>query len=184
MKIDCDIIADLMPLYVEEIACEKSRVLIEQHVSECERCEKKLQEMKGEEIKVSYSTDSMEVFRKIYRKHNLFISAVSIYLTLATIILVWGMFFLEPGNEMGYCLLSNYLFLPAGGIVTTIILGRRNLVQALLGILLFSTVNWLLPLWVFGATNLMYVLVIVVPAGIALLIARVFKAFKRRKRAS
>ncbi len=182
MKIDCDIIADLMPLYVEEIACEKSRVLIEQHVSECEICAKKLQEMKGGEIKVSYSTDPVEVFRKIYRKHNLFISAVSIYLTLASIILVWGLFFLEPGNEMGYCLLSNYLFLPIGGIVTTIILGRRSLVQAFLGILLFSMVNWLLPLWVFGATNLLYILIVLVPAGIALLITRVFKATKGRKR--
>ena len=36
MKIDCDIVKDLLPLYTEQLVSEKSRMAIEEHLEECE----------------------------------------------------------------------------------------------------------------------------------------------------
>ena len=41
MKIKCNVIKDILPLYIENIASEDTRVLIEEHIDECEDCKKK-----------------------------------------------------------------------------------------------------------------------------------------------
>lgn len=45
MKITCNVIRDLLPLYAENIANEDTRDLIEEHLKQCESCMKKLQQM-------------------------------------------------------------------------------------------------------------------------------------------
>lgn len=44
-NVSCQIIEDLLPLYVDEACSEDSRDLIEEHLKECESCQKKLDEM-------------------------------------------------------------------------------------------------------------------------------------------
>lgn len=44
-NVSCQIIEDLLPLYVDEACSEDSRHLIEEHLKECESCQKKLDEM-------------------------------------------------------------------------------------------------------------------------------------------
>ena len=46
MRITCDIIADLMPLYIENICSEDSRKLLEEHINQCEKCSKELEDMR------------------------------------------------------------------------------------------------------------------------------------------
>lgn len=46
MKITCDVIEDLLPLYVDDVASEDSRTLIEEHLRECENCKRTLRQMK------------------------------------------------------------------------------------------------------------------------------------------
>ena len=40
MKISCNIIEDLLPLYVDEAASEDSRQLVEEHLKGCPSCRK------------------------------------------------------------------------------------------------------------------------------------------------
>ncbi|MDE7476884.1 MAG: zf-HC2 domain-containing protein [Lachnospiraceae bacterium] len=40
MKYDCDIIQDLLPLYQDKICSDKSRAIVEEHISECAVCRK------------------------------------------------------------------------------------------------------------------------------------------------
>lgn len=40
MKYDCDVIQDLLPLYQDKICSDKSRGIVEEHISECEVCRK------------------------------------------------------------------------------------------------------------------------------------------------
>lgn len=47
MKHNCNVVYDLMPLYVDEICSEDSKKLVEEHLKECEVCNKKYQDMKG-----------------------------------------------------------------------------------------------------------------------------------------
>ena len=34
----CEVIKDLLPLYVDDICSEKSKDIIEEHLAECEEC--------------------------------------------------------------------------------------------------------------------------------------------------
>lgn len=48
MKITCNIIEDLLPLYIDDMVSEDSRQLVEEHLKECASCRKMLDEMKKE----------------------------------------------------------------------------------------------------------------------------------------
>lgn len=68
MKIDCEVIQDLLPLYVEKIASEKSEKLIEEHFIECENCKKKYAEMKTPEPQLELKQEPAENFQKYIQK--------------------------------------------------------------------------------------------------------------------
>lgn len=59
MKIECDIISDLMPLYVDGICSDKSKTIVEDHLEECLSCKKKCEYMKVQ-ISPTESLDSTE----------------------------------------------------------------------------------------------------------------------------
>ncbi len=46
MKITCEIIRDLLPLYAEELASPDSRVLVEEHTAQCPACKRQLDELR------------------------------------------------------------------------------------------------------------------------------------------
>jgi hypothetical protein len=46
MKITCDVVKDIIPLYVENMCSEDSRNIVEEHISKCEDCKNYLDEMK------------------------------------------------------------------------------------------------------------------------------------------
>ena len=45
MKMSCNIIEDLLPLYVDDMVSEDSRKLVEEHLKECPSCRKMQEEM-------------------------------------------------------------------------------------------------------------------------------------------
>ena len=50
MKISCNVIKDILPLYVEDLASEESRSVVEQHISSCDKCKKELEDMQSTDI--------------------------------------------------------------------------------------------------------------------------------------
>ena len=44
----CEIIRDLLPLYVDGVCSDKTKQYVEEHVAECEECKKLSEEFKGE----------------------------------------------------------------------------------------------------------------------------------------
>ena len=51
MKITCNIIEDLLPLYVDDMVSEDSRQLVEEHLKMCPACRKMQEEMQREKTK-------------------------------------------------------------------------------------------------------------------------------------
>lgn len=47
ITVDCGIMEDLLPLYVDEVCTESSRQAIEQHLTDCRSCQQKLSIMQG-----------------------------------------------------------------------------------------------------------------------------------------
>ena len=101
MKIDCDVIRDLLPLYVENMVSAKSRELIEKHLAECEECQKILSQMREKEPEIICDTEPIKRFRNRFRKHTITVAMISAFITVAILIIVQGIFFLQPGDEMG-----------------------------------------------------------------------------------
>ena len=86
MKIDCEIIRDLMPLYVEGIASGKSRELVEEHLKECGKCRKIYQEMREPGVQVRYETEPAKSFKKYVKKNKRKLIARTAFLTAAVVL--------------------------------------------------------------------------------------------------
>lgn len=77
MKLSCEVIQDLLPLYVDEVCSEESTGLVEEHMAECENCrqtydamkaEGKTEELvKSEEFR-TWQTDSVKKVKKKWSK--------------------------------------------------------------------------------------------------------------------
>lgn len=74
MKLECDIVRDLMDMYAEGMCSEASVRAVESHLSECEECRVQLERLKGvqtEEIACEINSEDISVarsFRKLRRR--------------------------------------------------------------------------------------------------------------------
>ncbi len=71
--IDCEIIQDLLPSYIDGLTCEKTNAVIEEHLAGCEKCRKVLDSMKGASGEIPEITheDKKEIdFLKKNKKRN------------------------------------------------------------------------------------------------------------------
>lgn len=102
MKIDCDIVRDLLPLYTEQLVSEKSRMAIEEHLEECEQCRKACQEMRTPPPQVRYDREPAESFRKYIKKEKAKSSIKSAVITAAIVLLVIIVRLAMAGGAIAY----------------------------------------------------------------------------------
>ena len=50
MKISCDVIRDLLPLYVDEVLSNDSKTLVDEHIEQCESCRDELKKLSEDEV--------------------------------------------------------------------------------------------------------------------------------------
>jgi len=67
MRITCEIIKDLLPLYHDNVCSEDSRKLIEEHLSVCEKCRDELKQI-DIEIKAVKNTEDVKMMNNIAKK--------------------------------------------------------------------------------------------------------------------
>ena len=99
MKIDCSIIKDILPLYVEEMVSEKSKELIEEHLVGCESCQQVYKEMKEPVFQAQLKTNPAESFQKYAKKTKrhmewkgaLIAAAVVLGLVFARLFMIGGL---------------------------------------------------------------------------------------------
>lgn len=87
MKIDCDIIRDLLPLYTEGLASEKSRIAVEEHIKECEECRKIYLEMREPKLQVHYNREPAESFQRYVKKERRKLRLKTALITTAVVLL-------------------------------------------------------------------------------------------------
>lgn len=71
MKLSCDIIRDLLPLYAEELASADSRGAVEEHLCACEGCRKSYEEMKKSPLIVPEEPGLNTVRRSLWKRRAL-----------------------------------------------------------------------------------------------------------------
>lgn len=101
----CDIVKDLLPLYIEGLTSKDSNEEIEKHLESCEECRTFYQEMSGEiEEKLPVSTDVQELdYLKKVRKRNLRTVAItsgSVVVVLLILVSLFGFGFSVSSKDM------------------------------------------------------------------------------------
>lgn len=63
MKLNCNVIRDLLPLYADQICSEESRELVEEHLAECGDCSALLQQIHSMELETHLKVETEDVLR-------------------------------------------------------------------------------------------------------------------------
>lgn len=95
MKITCNIIRDLLPLYAENIANEDTIDLIDEHIKECESCERKLKELKSP-MKIPTIIEEAGI-RKMQKNH-IWIIANFLFALLIIVTTIWTVYCFTDRN--------------------------------------------------------------------------------------
>ncbi len=107
MKTDCEIIRDLLPLYVDDICSEKSRLLVDEHLAECTECTDLLNRLRKTEIETGLKEEKRDVIGYGVRKFKqltarMGITASGMFMIPLLALLVIN---LIAGSQMGWFLI-------------------------------------------------------------------------------
>ena len=93
MKLECDVIRDLLPLYAEKLASPASSALVEQHLAECPACRAELEQMeKPVPVQPEPQPDApLRSIRKTLQKRSIRIAAAAVLAVLCAFGLVFWM---------------------------------------------------------------------------------------------
>ena len=127
MKMDCDVIKDLLPLYYEEIVSEKSKALVEEHCKECMSCNNALQHMKENEIVIEDNGNRLKKFMKDWKKNFQALVAICCYTTLVLIGILHGKYGIGPIDSMGVIILYAMFLFPIVGLFSNIAVASQKL---------------------------------------------------------
>lgn len=93
--IECAVIRDLLPLYVDDVLSIESKALVNEHLASCEKCKQEFSKMQNSEIKVnihdkdSAKIDALKLMKKKLLRKNVMVSLGSI---TVLIVFVLGIF--------------------------------------------------------------------------------------------
>ncbi|WP_461809713.1 DUF4825 domain-containing protein [Faecalimonas sp.] len=89
-KLPCDVIEDLLPLYIEQLTSDCTKEMIEEHIETCEKCREKLERMREPSICERNDEEEMEIdfLKKTKRGYRKKIG-ISMMLVLVLCILVF-----------------------------------------------------------------------------------------------
>lgn len=70
MKFECELIQDLLPLYVDEVCSKKSKAVVEEHMLECKICKEQLSTLRNHTVTEELSDERNRVIGKILKKEK------------------------------------------------------------------------------------------------------------------
>lgn len=89
-EINCNVIRDILPLYVDGVVSDDTKKMVEEHLERCEECKKESELMKQEVyIPAEKEVSIIKNFKKKFRNKKLIISGLSI---LFTTLILFGIF--------------------------------------------------------------------------------------------
>lgn len=83
-RITCNTAGDILPLYIDDVVSDDTRILIEEHLESCDACRKRFEDMKSTlAIPVEKDTSHLENFKKAWHKRIIMIISTTVVLTAA-----------------------------------------------------------------------------------------------------
>ena len=87
MKITCNIIRDLLPLYAEDLVSEDTRVMVDEHLRECEDCTKQFGIIKkAAQIPVDVDAGALKRVENTIRRKRVLAVLTALMLTLTIVL--------------------------------------------------------------------------------------------------
>lgn len=109
MKLPCNVIRDLLPLYAEDMVSPESRALTEEHIAECAACRAALEAMGAKTPDVQFRMDTALEFAKYEKKKKRRLAALIAGVTAAGVALYFFVHFLLVLGVVGLVLLDGAL---------------------------------------------------------------------------
>lgn len=96
-KINCNVIKDLIPLYVDDVVSEETKELVDEHISSCESCRGEVESM-GKTVVIPTQSDDVRIKRfkrKLNKKKIITVCLSSVFTLLIGIVIFcyiafWG----------------------------------------------------------------------------------------------
>lgn len=133
MKITCNIIRDILPLYAEDMVCEETKELVDEHLGECEACRAELEALKKKDVvPISTDTTPMEHIRRTIRKRQV-LTTLCVILTIVS--LIWsGMVYMSaPMNLPAEKVIEGVELREDGGLAIDFARGHRYMAIGISG---------------------------------------------------
>jgi len=89
----CQVVQDLLPLYVDGVVSEESEVLITEHTATCELCQKELEALRTNDIGLHVSDESaaqMQVLQTLKKRIYKKIATVALSLVVVSLLVIGG----------------------------------------------------------------------------------------------
>ena len=90
-EISCNVIQDLLPLYVDDVVSKETEALVEEHLTHCPKCQKEVAQMKRNlSFPIEKKAPLMQGLSKKWRSKNRMIAGISVLLTS---LILFGIFY-------------------------------------------------------------------------------------------
>lgn len=94
-KLNCNVVRDILPLYADEVVCDDTKQLVEEHLTECETCSKELYEMRSKVVIPVKESDELEQIKRFkFRWSRRQILKGAVLMLLVAVLFIGGFFYL------------------------------------------------------------------------------------------
>lgn len=98
-EINCNIVRDILPLYVDDVVCDDTKILVEEHLEHCEDCQKELEKLMRDIVLPSSAdiqlqeAQTLKKFKKRMNWRQRMIAFISVLMTAVLLIGGWYVLF-------------------------------------------------------------------------------------------
>ena len=148
-NMSCNIIQDMLPLYVDGVASQETAQMVEAHLADCQGCRKKCSDLK-ESMTIPMNNDErpLQRIRRSWNRKKVILVCSTVAIILA--ILCCGFFLMEEFVYLEEIAYNGGVYTQISGVTDTLPQGSME-VGYIHGISFYSTAS---PMIDFMATNL------------------------------
>lgn len=173
MKISCDVIMDLLPLYYDGVCNEGSKKIVEEHLAECESCKSALEKIKNATVENFLKIEREEVVSHHAQavKRKSFITGISIASVMAVPILVSLIVNLATGRALDWFFIVLTALMTMASVTVVPLVFEKEKALWTLGSFTASLTLLLLTCAIYSGGDWFFVAIIPILFGLSILFA-------------
>lgn len=110
-KINCNIIRDILPLYVDDLVCDDTKKMVEAHLKICDSCRNEYRKMTNVlQLPIDCDAQPIEKLHKKWKKEKIAMTICTtlISLVIVTLLSFWLFYYGVPANEKDIELITEF----------------------------------------------------------------------------